>query len=289
MKDTNEIVKLIEAANAVPSTRSLPTGAYSSRDILARIDERYIMSDTKTRTPQSRLPDGTARNWSYRGPLIALVSAVAGVLIFFGLTNLRPGEGPPVVGSSPTTIAESTGPRIIVDRAQRALVAGTPLLETVDVFQRRFDAGDVEGYEAIFHPDAGYPSGRDAEAAWFGAVTGMTHERDCEVVAETQVRCVERSGSGLEPGTFSDEFVTVWNGADGYIWSIDFPEGTPPVEFSDPSDSPGVETYRQFVESNAPEMFADLFDENLAMRLDTEAVRVAHHELIGRFLADTTG
>ena len=169
-------------------------------------------------------------------------------------------------------------------RAARALPADTPLLDVVATFNQRFDSGDIEGYEAIFHPMSGYESGRDAAHSRFTAVTGIVTERDCELVATTQVRCTQTLRSGLEPGTVSEPITTLWNGADGYIWSIDFPDGPPPA-FSSPSAGPGVAEYRDWLNENEPDRIGELF-RGFAMRLDTEEVRNAHVELIATYLAD---
>jgi hypothetical protein len=104
------------------------------------------------------------------------------------------------------------------------------------------------------------------------------------VIGETEVQCTEVTISGLEPGTHSDEFTTLWSGSDGYIWNIEFPDGSP-GEFSDPSSSPGVAAYREWVEANAPEVAGDLFPDGSGLTLDTEEARSAHRELVAQYLA----
>lgn len=175
----------------------------------------------------------------------------------------------------------STGPR-----AEGALPADTPLLDVVATFLDRSDSADIAGYEAIFHPLSGYESGSDAAASWFAVVTGVVAERHCELVSDIQVRCTEIHRSGLEPGTVS-ELTSVWNGADGYIWSIDFPDGLPPVLRNDAS-LPGLPAYRNWVRDNEPGSFDDLFSAGLFMRLDSEEARSAHTDLVARFLAATS-
>lgn len=169
-----------------------------------------------------------------------------------------------------------------------ALPADASLLDTVAVFNERFDSGDIEGYEALFHPLSGYPSGQDAENSWFNAVTGQAAERNCVALEFTQVRCEEVVFSGLLPGTVVTEVTTLWNGMGGYIWSIDFPDGPPPG-WSDTSQFPGVAEYRTWVEQNAPEAIDLLFVEGGAMRLDTEEARAGHVAMVDRFLAATSG
>lgn len=176
----------------------------------------------------------------------------------------------------------STGPR-----AEGALPVDTPLVEVVETFLERSDAGDVAGYEPIFHPLSGYVRGQDADASWFAAVTGVVAERSCELVTDTQVRCIQSFRSGLEPGTVSEESTIVFNGADGYIWTVEFPGGQP-VEFDDLSTSPGVAAYRDWVQNNEPDSFSELFVAGLSMRLDTEEVRSAHTEMVARYLAATS-
>ncbi len=99
---------------------------------------------------------------------------------------------------------------------------------------------------------------------------------------------MERITSGLAPGTVSDPYTVLFNGSDGYLWTIEFPDG-PPVEFSDPNRSPGVAEYREWVEANERPSFAELFVNGTTMKLDTAEARAAHRELVARFLADTTG
>jgi hypothetical protein len=176
-----------------------------------------------------------------------------------------------------------TGPR-----GELALPAGTSLLDTVAEFRARWDAGDVAGYEAIFHPLSGYQSGQDAPASWFVAVTGTTANVDCTLVEPTQLRCTEVVTPGLAPDTTLEPFTTVWNGAAGYIWSIDFPDGPPPG-FSDPLTSPGVSEYRAWVKENRPDDVDLLFIAGLEMRLDTQEARDAHREMVATYLAATAG
>jgi hypothetical protein len=171
-------------------------------------------------------------------------------------------------------------------RTERALPVDTPLLEVVATFQERFATGDIEGYEAIFHPMSGYDSGRDAASSWFAAVTGLVADRQCELVSDTQVRCTETQRSGLAPGTVSEPFTTLWNGADGYVWTVEFPDGPPPT-FGSPSAGAGVAEYRAWVEENEPDTFGELFT-GVAMQLGTEELRAAHSEMIATYLAATS-
>lgn len=288
MTDMNAIVELIESANAVPSSDSLPSGALSSAELLARIDERNTaMTDTTTRRQSSHPRPEPKHGWRRgRGPLIAVAAAAAIALVFaitngFGARNDRP----PVADTSATTTAAPTSTTVAA-RAARALSADTPLLEVVRVFQARFDLGDVAGYEAIFDPGSGYESGSDAEAAWFGVVTGLQHERDCAPVSDTQVRCLERVVSGLEPGAVSDEFTTLWNGSDGYVTSVEVPD-TAATEFTDPANGRGVAAYREWLERINPDAFADLFVDGVRMKLDTEDARAGHRDFVPFFLAST--
>jgi hypothetical protein len=169
-----------------------------------------------------------------------------------------------------------------VNRDPQALPADTPLLETVRIFQERFDAGDIAGYEAIFHPLTGYQSGRDARSSWFNAVVGSTTERDCSLVEPTMVRCIEVQSPGLVPGTTLEPFTSEWNGAAGYIWTIEFPEGPPPG--FDTLTLPGLTEYRTWVKENVPEAFDTLFPDGLQMRLSTQELRDAHTEMVARYL-----
>jgi hypothetical protein len=273
MNETTRIEELIRSANAVPYADSLPAGALSSSDLLARIDERNTaMTNTKTglRAAEANSEPTTNRS-RYRGPLIGLATAMAIAAVVLVATALLPGgEGSPVADSP---------------RSPRALPADTPLINVVTAFQARFDAGDVPGYEAIFNPAAGYVSGTDAEASWFGAVTGIVHERDCAATSETQIRCTERIVSGLEPGTASEQFVTVWNGSNGYLDSIEFPEGSP-SEFFDPTNGPGVPDYRSWLERTNPVKLAELFV-GATMKLDTEEAREGHRGFVPFYLSST--
>jgi hypothetical protein len=172
-----------------------------------------------------------------------------------------------------------TGPR-----GEAALPADTPLIEVVATFTERYDSGDINGYEALFHPLSGYASGSNAQDSWFSSVTGMSADRDCTLVEPTQVRCDEVVYSGLLPGTVVGEFTTLWNGAAGWIWSIEF-DGDAPQRATDPALAPGVKEYRDWVKTNAPEAADTLFVAGLAMRLDTEEARDAHREMISSYLA----
>jgi hypothetical protein len=281
MNERNGIVELIKSVDAVPSTNALPSGALSSADLLALIDERNRnMTDTKTRRRAGQpTTEGVESRRRYRGPLVALASAAVLAVVFIVTTNLGPG------GDGSATAPPVAAPPV-AERAPRALPADTPLLEVVTTFMERFDSGDISGYEALFHPDNGYVSGSDAEASWFGDVTGVQHDRSCELVSETQVRCVERATSGLEPGTVTDEFTTLWNGADGYILSIEFPDGAP-IEFNDPTNAPGVAAYREWLERINPDEFAKLFTEAGAMKLDTNEARSGHRGFVPFFLSST--
>jgi hypothetical protein len=282
MNELNGIVELVRSVDTVPSTNVLPSGALSSADLLALIDERNRnMTDTKTRRKAGHAPTDRAGSLRrYRGPLVALASAAVLAVVFIVTTNLGPG------GDGSVTAPPFAAPPV-AERAARALPADTPLLEVVATFMERFDNGDISGYEALFHPDAGYVSGQDAEASWFGDVTGVQHDRNCELVSETKVRCVERATSGLEPGTVTEEITTLWNGADGYIFSIEFPDGPPPVEFSDPTNAPGVAAYREWLRRINPDEFAGLFTDDGAMKLDTNEARSGHRGFVPFFLSST--
>jgi len=280
MIDTNRVVRMIESANAVPDADLLPEGALSSSDLLARIDERNTpMTNTTIRRRPDVPPTGShgARH-RYRGPLIGLATAAAIALVFV-ITNLGTDDGASPVANVP--VQNPTTPR-----AARALPADTPLMDVVGAFQARFDTGDVDGYEAIFDPNALYVSGSDAELSWFGATTGLQHERDCEPVTNTQVSCVERLVSGLQPGSITDEFVSVWQGANGYVTSITYPDGFP-TEFVDPADGLGVPEYRAWLERTNPDAFADLFVDGLTMKLDTEEARQGHKDFVPFYLSST--
>lgn len=172
-----------------------------------------------------------------------------------------------------------TGPR-----DERALPADTPLLEVVDIFGERWDAGDVEGWEAIFHPLSGYKTGARAEQSWLAFVTGTTTARDCELVEPTLARCTEVISPGLVPGTTLDPVILEWNGAAGFLWSIDFPDGPPPG-FENQLGLPGLTEYRDWVRDNNPGDFDRLFPDGLAMDLGTQELRNAHQDMVARYLA----
>lgn len=174
-----------------------------------------------------------------------------------------------------------TGPR-----PELALPADTPLLDVVAEFQMRFDAGDIEGYEALIHPAIGYPSGNDAEASWFGAVTGITTERSCIQVDDITVRCEEVATSGLAPGVVVGDFTTEVIGRNGWILAVNFPDGQP-ESMSDPWSATGVAEYRSWVQETMPDAFDDLFAAGLRMRLDTPELRDRHSAAIADYLAAT--
>lgn len=281
MNDTKGIVELIKSVDTVPSADAFPPGALSSADLLALIDERRKnMTDTENRQRAGQQPIDRARSpRRIRGPVVAVASGAAVVVALIFTATLGPADAPPV-GAQPDVASPTSV------RAPGALPPETPLLDVVETFLQRFDAGDISGYEALFHPDAGYESGSDAEASWFGFVTGMQHDRTCELATEGQVRCTERATSGLEPGTVTDEFTTLWNGADGYIYSIEFPEGSP-AGFSDPLNAPGVATYREWLGRIDPDASARLFADDGAMVLDTQEAREGHLEFVPFFLSST--
>ena len=175
-----------------------------------------------------------------------------------------------------------TGPRDAL-----ALPADTPLLDVVAEFTRRYDTGDIEGYEALIHP-AGAPDTLGVEqASWFTAVTGMTTERTCTQVTPTQIRCDEVATSGLVPGLVVAEATSVWNGRAGWIWTIEVEEATE-GDFTNPGSAPGVAEYRSWVQENEPDAFNTLFIVSINMRLDTPEVRAAHMEMVQRYLAATS-
>lgn len=176
----------------------------------------------------------------------------------------------------------ATGPR-----SAPSLPADTPFIDVVRIFGERWDAGDVAGYEAIFFPLTGYESGSDAPTSWFVSVTGITTERDCEVVDANQVRCTETSFSGLLPGRSLGTITTLYTGGDGWIWTIDFPNGIPET-LTDQAASPGVPEYRAWLAENDPEALAELFGGE-TMRIHTEELREAHKAAIAEYLAATTG
>lgn len=178
-----------------------------------------------------------------------------------------------------------TGPR-----SDLALPADTSFEDVVSIFHERWDAGDVEGWAALFHPGNNYSPDQDAPASWFIDVTGVTIERECETITSetlaTQVLCTDRYTSGLAQGVVSEARV-VFTGDVGWIWSIDFPNGTP-AGFSDVTNNPGVAEYRSWVQENEPDSFGTLFIGSVNMRLDTPEIRAAHQEMIQRYLAATS-
>ena len=176
----------------------------------------------------------------------------------------------------------ATGPR-----SAPSLPADTPLIDVVMTFGERWDAGDVAGYEALFFPLTGYESGSDAPTSWFVSVTGVTTERDCEVVDANQVRCTETSFSGLLPGRSLGTVTTLWTGGDGWIWTIEFPNGILET-LTDQAASPGVAEYRTWLAENDPEALAELFGGE-TMRIHTEELREAHKTAIAEYLAATAG
>jgi hypothetical protein len=91
---------------------------------------------------------------------------------------------------------------------------------------------------------------------------------------------LRRTPNGAPGGTH----ITEWNGAAGYIWRIEFPEGPPPG-FATPGNAPGVKEYRDWVRDNAPDVFDTLFVAGIEMRLDTQEVRDAHTEMVARYVA----
>jgi hypothetical protein len=174
-----------------------------------------------------------------------------------------------------------TGPR-----PDRALPADTPLLEVVTEFQRRYDAGDVEGYEAIINPAIGYPPGENATASWFTAVTGMTSQRTCTEVDAITLRCSEQIYSGLVPGQLVGEITAEYVARNGWIVAVNFPDGPADAE-ANPATATGVAEYRDWVRTNAPDEFDALFADGLAMSLSTPEVRAQHEAMIATYLAAT--
>ncbi len=177
--------------------------------------------------------------------------------------------------------AGDTGPR-----GELALPADTPLLDVVNEFTTRYDAADIEGYEALLHPAGAPESLGVGQSSWFAAATGMTTERTCTQVTPTQVRCDEIATSGLLPGTVVAEFPSIWNGRAGWIWTVEFEEARE-IDFANPTTGPGVAEYRIWVQENDPDVFGALFIGSLTMRLDTPDIRQAHRDMIQRYLAAT--
>jgi len=173
-----------------------------------------------------------------------------------------------------------TGPR-----PERALPAETAMTDVVAEFHRRWDAGDVEGYEAIINPAIGYPPGNDAWAARFADVTGVTAERTCTEVDAITLRCQETATSGLLPGetTASTVDYVVRN---GWILAINFVEGESAL--ITPATAAGVSEYRLWVRDNYPDRFDTLFAVGVTMVLDTEEVRELHRQTIAEYLAATS-
>ncbi|MDH3307969.1 MAG: hypothetical protein OEO77_10675 [Acidimicrobiia bacterium] len=279
MTNAQTTVERIKSANAVPSTDSFPPGALSSTALRIRIEERSTaMSNVLT---YDRHTEPTEPPRKGRGPLVALAVAAAVVLIL-GITALnvlsRGTEVDPAI--QPTQIVPSPE-----ERGARALPADTPLLTVVSAFQARWDAGDVAGYEALFHPDNGYVSGSDATTSWFVEATGTTTERDCVVLETTQVSCTERGISRLQPGTVTNTYTTLWTGAEGYIYTIEFPDGMPTPVLTNPTDGPGVAEYRSWLEERFPDAFGTLFVDGMTMTLDTEDVRTNHQGFVDMYVA----
>lgn len=175
----------------------------------------------------------------------------------------------------------------IAPRSEPSLPVDTPLIDVVTTFQERWDAGDVAGYEALFFPLTGYESGSDASTSWFVSVTGVRTERECEVVDANQVRCTETSFSGLLPGRSLGTITTLVTGGDGWIWTIEFPNGVQ-EGLLDQAASPGVPEYRTWLSENDPEALGELFG-GATMRLQTEELRDAHRAAIAEYLASIGG
>jgi len=173
-----------------------------------------------------------------------------------------------------------TGPR-----PERALPADTPLMDVVAEFHRRWDAGDVEGYETLIHPAIGYPPGNDAWSAWFGAVTGLATERTCTEVDEITVRCREIGSSDFVRGEVELDTEVEYVARNGWILAISFPDGSALVQ---PNNAAGVAEYRRWVQDNDPDAFAELFSGGIVMRLETPELRALHQEKIAEYLAATS-
>ncbi len=281
MTNAQRTVERIKSANAVPSMDSFPPGALSSSALRHRIDERKMaMSSNLIYETETELPGPPTKR---RGPLVALAVAAA-ILVVVGIAaistssrnDLTPVDQPAI--TTPVVPAPA-------ERDARALPADTPLLEVVATFQERSDRGDVEGFEALFHPENGYVRGSNAEGSWFAAATGITTQRNCVALPTTQISCTERATSGLDPTVTTSEYTTLWTGAEGYIYTVEFPDGFPEPALGDPVDGPGVPEYRDWLEARFPDAFPDLFSNGSAIKVDTEDARTEHQRFIAMYLA----
>ncbi len=313
MTDINATVERIKSANAVPSTDSFPTGAWSSADLLVRIDERNkTMTDTLTpvRKIDPAQPPGRGR-----GPLIAFAAAAVLILVIgVAAFNVLTGDNQPEVTdpvpttttAAPTTTTVAPTPDAVQLPAP-PVPADTPPLEVLAGIQAAWDAGDMDAAHALMWPESGYFTQLDwvegiAQEIQQRYATNMTVERECSLgnPAELQDRplsvpqgvmitCEETLISGLQPGERAGGGRFAAEVADG--WVIDF------FIFDYQGavfESPGVELYAEWMQEQRfsagafEELFrSEEFNPDLVMVVDTPEARQRHRDLIPAFIGDT--
>ena len=113
MTDTNTILRRLESANTVPSIETLPGGALSSADLLARAEQG--ISALKEAGPISYSVDWHQPTKRAYGPVIAIAAAAALLVAFGLLASLTPpgdvGQGdepPPTTTLAPVAVEAAT-------------------------------------------------------------------------------------------------------------------------------------------------------------------------------------
>lgn len=216
--------------------------------------------------------------WSTRrGPLAAVAVSLAVLLV--GAIALI------VVGPDPSGEFTSSSPPI----------------EVAEAFFERYEAGDVEGYESLMHPDAIWDCPECFEGPFFPdsgarvlnrtwshyiAATGMRRQVECET-SGSLVTCVARSTSALQPGTVVqvDEIeITVTDGAIAAVLVVNTTNGMLPA-----TDMRGLIAYEGWLNENHPVVRDQLFGFRREPIVDTPEARDLHRRYVARFLAETGG
>ena len=276
MISAREAPHRLEGANPVPVSKSLPEGAWTPTALFEAVHERTRVPTALVSRPN---PSETRQpTWSpWRGPMVAVAASIA-VLLVGAIAFVLSGSDSP---GEPTS--------------------SSPAIDVVEAFFERYEAGDVDGYESLMHPDAIWDCPECSEGPFFPesgarvlnrtwshylAATGMRREVECET-SGSLVTCVATSTSALQPGTVVqvDEIeITVTEGAIVDVLVVNTTNGMLPA-----TDLRGLIAYEGWLSENHSEIRDQLFGFRREPIMDTPEARDLHRQYVDRFLAETGG
>jgi hypothetical protein len=282
----------LESANPVPPSTSFPEATWSNAELLERVHERRrTMTDTLTPVEVTRAPSQPPRRG--RGPLIALATAAAAIVVVggvFALTNLVGDDEGDVASTSTTVVLENAGD-----------------LDVINQFYRAFKAGDAAAAMSLISPDAVdcpdcSPDGsgivlddgatdsaeeRGAQGSRLLVASGGRLEVSCERIGPNQALCEEQFFSGfgaasaiLNPIQEATVLFTVEDGLIAAAWNED-------SRFDSYFQSEGINIslYRQWLQENHPEDYPTLFELDVRIMLNTPERMELHEQYIAEYVA----